>query len=387
MLLFFTAIAWFIFVLYFLYIIGKIYFNREFLVVDDKTKIAELPFLSVIIPARNEESNIERCVTSLVNQSYPGDKYKIIVVDDNSSDNTATIVREIQIGHPNVHLVGAGELPKGWTGKNNACWQGVALAEGEWYCFVDADIVAAPELLETAIGFAVTKQIDMLSINPFQELVSFSERLLLPAVFLAIASSMNFGHVNDPSRPEALANGQFMLFKRKVYEAIEGHYAVRDNIMDDIAFARVVKQSGYLLYWIFGDDLIRTRMYQSYSQIWEGFSKNLVDIIGVRSIITSLLTSLKFLLLGWMPVLLPFWAMYRLSGGDGNLFNFWILSLSILGTAAIFILCIMTVKALKIPFRYGLFFPLGFTIYAFLTANSFWRRKKGGRRWKGRVYE
>ena len=111
MLLLCIATAWFIFILYFLYAIGKAYFSRQFLPAEGKKDIPQHPFLSLIIPARNEEANIERSLTSFINQSYPQDKYKIIVVDDNSSDNTASIVQGLQEGYPNVHLVKADELP------------------------------------------------------------------------------------------------------------------------------------------------------------------------------------------------------------------------------------------------------------------------------------
>ena len=386
MLLFFITTAWFIFVLYFLYVIGKIYFTRELLVPSRSSGVLEMPFLSVIIPARNEATNIERCVTSLLNQSYPDDRYKIVVVDDNSEDNTAAIVRKIQAGHPRLNLAEAGDLPEGWTGKNNACWKGAALAEGEWYCFIDADTTAAPDLLKTAVEFAETHHIDMLSLNPFQELVSFSERLLLPAVFISIAASMSFTHVNDPSRPDALANGQFILFKQGVYEAMNGHSAVRNEIMDDIALAKVVKQSGYRLYWMFGDELIRTRMYQSFSDIWEGFSKNLGDIMRNDSALTSTFTAFKSLLLGWMPIMLPFLTGYGLSSGKGSVLGYWTFGLSLLGTAAILVFCLLTVKALKIPFGYVLSSPLGFTMHSLLALNSLWKRAKGERKWKGRRY-
>jgi len=386
MLLFFIATAWFLFVLYFLYVIGKIYFTRELLAPYGKSDGLKPPFLTVIIPARNEASNIERCVDSLLNQSYPDDRYKIVVIDDNSDDNTAAIVRKIQADHPRLKLAEAGELPEGWTGKNNACWKGATIAEGEWYCFIDADTSAAPDLLRTAVAFSVTHHIDMLSLNPFQELVSFSERLLLPAVFISIAGSMNFTHVNDPARPEALANGQFILFRQSVYKAMKGHSAIRGEIMDDIALAKVVKQSGYRLYCMFGDELIRTRMYQSFSDIWEGFSKNLGDIMRDDNALTSMFTAFKSLLLGWMPVMLPFLTGYGLSMGKGGMLDYWTFGLSIFGAAVIFVSCLLTIKALKIPFGYVFSSPLGFTMHSILTLNSLSNRIKGERKWKGRRY-
>jgi glycosyltransferase involved in cell wall biosynthesis len=386
MLLFSISIAWFIFILYFLYAIGKAYFYREFLVVDDSEDTIDPSDLTIIIPARNEAANIRRCLTSLLNQSIQENTYSVIVVDDNSSDNTASIVRNLQKDHPQLYLVAAGDLQKGWTGKNHACWKGVEYAKGNWYCFMDADIQAKPNLLKSALHFAKARRIDLLSLNPFQELVSFTERLLLPAVFLSIATSMNFSHVNNPNRSEAIANGQFLLFRRRVYEAIEGHASVRNEVMEDIAFARIVKKSGYRLYWMFGDDLIQTRMYRSLSQIWEGFSKNLVEILGHASLSACLLDSLKFLLLGWMPLILPVLTIYGLFTSENHFFGYGAFGLASLGTALLLIIFIMALKTLKIPFRFTFSFPLGFTFQVLLLLHSQWRHKTKTRKWKGRIY-
>ena len=163
---------------------------------------------------------------------------------------------------------------------------------------------------------------------------------------------------------------------------------IRQSIlfMDDIALAKVVKQSGYRLYWLFGDELIRTRMYQSFSDIWEGFSKNLGDIMRDDSALTSAFTAFKSLLLGWMPVMLPLLAGYGLHMGKGGMLDYWTFGLSVLGAAVIFVFCLLTIKALKIPFGFVLSSPLGFTMHSVLTLNSLWNRAKGERKWKGRRY-
>jgi chlorobactene glucosyltransferase len=288
--------------------------------------------------------------------------------------------------YPTTMLVSADELPDGWTGKNHACWTGVRYAKGEWYCFVDADVVSQPRLLEAAIEVASSEQIGLLSINPFQELVSASERCLLPGIFFAIASSMNFKNVNDPSRPEAVANGQFMLFRSDVYEAIGGHQAVRDEIMEDMAFAKIVKRSGNSLRWVFGEDLVKTRMYRTFSHIWEGFSKNLVDVMNIRSVSVSIYFCLKSLLLGWMPVILPIWTLPNLAQGEKDILSYWGCGLSLLGSVIMLMLSLSIIKALKIPLWHFLFFPLGLTMHAALIVNSMWSQKRGGRKWKDRVY-
>ena len=386
MLIFLVSMCWLIFLLFFLYSLCKLYYRREFITPHSNILFPEVPFLTVIVPARNEEENIERCLTSLLVQSYPRDRYEIIVVDDNSTDATALIVKGMKARDSMVKLVEAGELPDGWKGKNHACWNGVGHAQGELYCFVDADIKAEPELLESAVSFARSRQIDMLSINPFQELVSLSERLLLPAVFVSIASSMNFDHVNDPSRTEAIANGQFILFERTAYEAIKGHEAVRNEIMEDLALARLVKQSGLRLYLIFGDELIRTRMYKTFSQIWEGFSKNLMEIMRESSISEAVCASVKFLLLGWMPLVLPLLTGSRLVAGSGTFPEYSAFAVSLVASSALFVYAILAVRTLRIPVWYFISFPLGFTLHSMLMISNLWKKRKGETTWKGRTY-
>ena len=383
--LFLLTIAWLFLLSCFFLVIGALYFTRENLTPGPWESTSGLPPLSVIVPARNEEKNIERCVASLLNQSYPEAKYHIIVVDDNSTDATASIVSALQAKHPNLELVRAGLLAEGWSGKNNACWKGVQHADGKWYCFIDADTQSKPELLETAVAFAEAKKIDMLSINPFQEVLSFSERLLLPGVFLPIACSMNFGKVNDPSKPEAAANGQFMLFRQTAYEAINGHRAVRDEVMEDMAFARVVKKAGLRLYWIFGEKLISTRMYRGLSHIWEGFSKNLTEIMRNRNTAGSMCVAVKSLLLGWMPIVMPLWTFFA-QRAETHALHLWAFLLSAFGSASMLVLSVLVVRALRIPFVYVLSLPLGFTLHALLTISSLRNRKRGQRKWKGRVY-
>jgi chlorobactene glucosyltransferase len=384
--LFLVSAAWLIYVLYSLSSIGKNYFERVVMIKTETSATLKIPFVTIIIPARNEEANIERCLNSFLKQSYPRSQFEIIVVDDNSTDNTAPIVRSMMGDHPELLMIGAEKLPAGWTGKNHACWTGANNARGEWYCFVDADVVSEPQLLETAMHFADSRQLGLLSINPFQELVSISERCLLPGIFFAIAASMNFKNANDPARPEAIANGQFMLFKRSVYESIGGHKAVRSEIMEDIALARLLKRSDYPVCWVFGDDMIRTRMYQSFSNIREGFSKNIADIMNIKSFGASIYICLKSLLLGWMPLILPLWACIHISLSDKNIFSFWGFGLAMAGSAIMFICALSTIRFLKIPLRYFLAFVLGLTMHFALTIDCLWKRKRGKRIWKGRTY-
>lgn len=132
-----------------------------------------LPKVSIIVPVRNEIENIDFCLAGLAAQTHLAPRYSITVVDDGSDDGTAAVVEHyISLGCP-VRLTAAGPLPDDWVGKSYACWRGALLAEGDWLCFIDADVRAAPELVATALSTAEAQGIDMLSLHPFQELGSF----------------------------------------------------------------------------------------------------------------------------------------------------------------------------------------------------------------------
>jgi len=347
---------------------------------------SDIPRATVIIPARNEEANIEKCVRSIAAQTYPTQQLEIIVVDDNSTDATASIVKTIMVDHANVRMISAGQLPEGWAGKNHACWQGIQKANGEWFCFIDADTTSEPDLLIHAITFSVEKQIDLLSINPYQEIVSCAERLFMPGIFLSIAATMNFNRVNDTSTDDSGANGQFMLFRKKAYNAVGGHQTVRSRIMEDMALAELIKNSGFRLYWVFGEKLIRTRMYSNFYQIWEGLSKNMVDITKDSGRLAPLYRAISSLVIGWTPLIMPFLAWKNLMIHGTSPLHMWTLGISMTAFFFFFVFCLLTLKALDVPLRYILSFPMGFTLHAALTVNSVRKLAQGKRYWKGRIY-
>ncbi len=235
------------------------------------------PPVSVIIPARNEAHNIGPCLRSLLAQDYPC--FEAIVVDDNSTDDTAKIVRSFQ-SDPRVRLLSSKPLASGWTGKSHACWQGALAASGEWLCFVDADTLACPALLSTAVQAMGSRQLDLLSLEPFQDLGSFWERLIIPAGFFLLAFYHDLRRVNKPTSPEAAANGQFILVRRNAYDAICGHAAVRAEICEDSALARLMKRSGKRIALLGAETLIHTRMYTGLKTLWQGLSKNVVEMVG-----------------------------------------------------------------------------------------------------------
>ncbi len=228
------------------------------------------PVVSVIVPARNEEACLGACLESLVSQT--GVNFEIIVVDDGSIDRT----RRIAQSFAGVHVIDAGPLPPGWTGKNNAMAAGTKQARGEWLLFTDADTVHRPGSLARALAEANQQGAALLSYSPEQEVHGFWEKAVMPVIFAELAATYPPAKVNDPASPIAAANGQYLLISREAYDAVGGHAKIASDLLEDVAMARLVKSSGRKIFFRYGGDAVRTRMYRNFAQLREGWAKNLV---------------------------------------------------------------------------------------------------------------
>jgi glycosyltransferase involved in cell wall biosynthesis len=227
------------------------------------------PEVSIIVPARNEEVCLGNCLASLVSQT--GVAFEIIVVDDNSTDRTRAIAQSF----PGVRVISPGPLPDGWTGKNNAVVAGAREVRGEWLLFTDADTVHLPASLARAVAEAKENCADLLSYSPEQIVVTFVEKAVMPVIFAELAAEYPPKKVRDPNSGVVAANGQYILVHRDVYEAVGGHAAVAGNILEDVALARAFRAAGHKVYFRYGADAVRTRMYRSWSELREGWMKNL----------------------------------------------------------------------------------------------------------------
>ena len=233
--------------------------------------------VSVIIPARNEEMNIERVVCSVAVQRH---LREIIVVDDDSTDRTAKILAGLSREIPLLRTIRLESLPEGWIGKTHAAAAGAEAASGEWLLFTDADTEHLPGSLEAMVQRARYEQAGLLSLSPGQQTVTWWEKSIIPYVFVQLARMFPFEEVSDPASPRAAANGQYLLVRRSVYNEAGGFAAVRGEILDDVALARRVKGRGGRLVFLPGAECVRTRMYSSFRDMWLGWSKNLYLLYG-----------------------------------------------------------------------------------------------------------
>jgi glycosyltransferase involved in cell wall biosynthesis len=326
------------------------------------------PFISVVIPARNEETNIGFCLESLVAQK--GIKFEIIVVDDGSTDQTAKIARQ----YTGVTVIPARPLPRGWVGKSNALCTGVAIARGRWYLFTDADTQHLPGSLSASFAEANAHNVIMLSYSPAQKTGAWWDKLIQPLIFAELNKAFDYSEVSDPQSTIAAANGQYILFEKGAYNNIGGHAAVHNSILEDVQIAGLAKRIGRIRFR-YAPDAVTCRMYQSFSQLTEGWTKNLALLFPDCAFLAFGRT-LEFLLIVAGPLI---------SVGL-ILQGFLISGLALVGLTTWSVISFAG-RVLRGGFGpSSLVSVLGLPIYASLLVRSIYRRRVGRVDWKGRTY-
>lgn len=347
----------------------------------------DLPPVTVIVPARNEERNIERCLLSLLGQDYP--KYEVIAVDDGSTDGTPLILARLQAEYPQLKVVTLSEaLPPGWAGKPHAMHAGYMAARpnSQWVLFTDADTVHNHFALSAAVGTAIQEKADLLSIAPRLELKTFWEELLMPSVVLGIMLQYPLEKVNRPDSKVALANGQFLLVRRTIYDKVGGYGGkLKNSLLDDRDMALTIKNAGGRLLLKNGEHLTSVRMYTSFSEIWQGFSKN--AFIGSRSAYLSVpFFVLAALLLGVLPFLQLPYALVRWTASGGKKSR-KMLSFSLYQVLLMVAARRRWDREMDIPAPYALLSPVTMLVITGILSNSMIRSLTGrGVEWKGRNY-
>ncbi|MEW6241745.1 MAG: glycosyltransferase family 2 protein, partial [Chloroflexota bacterium] len=289
-----------------------------------------------------------------------------------------------------LHIIHGSDLPPGWAGKPHALHQAAASARGRatWLCFVDADTFPAPEAVAACYAKALETKADLFTIMTFQELGTFWEKALMPLVLTAMSVGFSPRRVNDPKQRVAVANGQFILIKRSVYDAIGGHEKVKDQIVEDKALSEQVKWNGYRLIVADGHAAARTRMYTSLPEMWEGWTKNIY--LGLRDTPAMLLLGAFGATLALIAALfLPVWPLmgllWFLKGGGWMAMGVIFKSLVI--WAALLYARAAVGHGLGISRLYALTVPLGAGLFAAIMLTSAWKVLSGqGVTWRGRAY-
>lgn len=336
--------------------------------------------VSIVIPARNESSNIETVIRSILSSRYAS--FELIVVDDRSTDGTAELVERLAREEPHIRLIRGAELPAGWFGKPWACVQGYRAARGDLILFTDADTRHEPALLGHAVGALEGEKADLVSVLPTQLCVTWAERLVMPQLFLLLGAQYTPARVNHArSVGEVIANGQFILVRRAAYAAVGTHEAVKGEVAEDLALAQEFWKQGKKLHLAFATELMETRMYTGLRHLIEGWSKNLY--LGARRaweghLVRRALAPFGVLLafLFWLPP--PFLLVMSLARPE-------LLPMAAWATGFSLVFWGIVTAGMEIPVRYALLYPIGAAIAAWIALRSI-VRGAGRIEWKGRVH-
>jgi chlorobactene glucosyltransferase len=335
-----------------------------------------LPKVSILVPARNEEKNIESCIRSLLNQDYPS--FEVLVYDDQSIDSTCHILERIAYTQSKLKVLVGTPLSTGRLGKNWACAQLAQQARGELLFFTDADTIHRPHMLRTIVTALLGKKADLVTGFPKQEVHSWGERLLVPFFSWAFMCFTPLGLAYRLRLP-ALSNatGQVMLFRRTAYQAIGGHEGVSDSIIDDLMLARHIKAARLRWRVINATDLVTCRMYESSHAAFEGFTKNYFAAFNFR-LLTFLFVFLWLAVMFWEPMIVAgLWALGWAPQASASELAMCI-GLS-------FLLWLIPYLELGIPFGLAFLYPLSLFANEVVAFQSLRLSLTGRLTWKGRT--
>lgn len=338
--------------------------------------------VSVLIPARNEASNIVEAVASALAAFRRDENLKeVLVYDDSSTDGTGQLVRAAFSEEVRVRVIAGKPLPKGWVGKPHACQRLLEEACGDILLFMDADVRLEPGAAHRFLGFlSPAHGAEVVSAVPRQIVGGFFERLVLPLLVLTYTSWLPLRLVEVGRRASTVAaNGQLMMMRRRVAAELGGFEAVRAEIVDDVAFCRHAKTSGYKVLFADGFEVAHCRMYRSAGEVWRGFSKNLFDGLGASA--TTLIAVVAVYLLCFVA---PYVALLAalLSPYEFGL----LLAPAVFGVGVNLLLRILLARRFRQPWEGVVLHPLSVLALCVIAFNSLRRSIVGKNEWAGRTY-
>jgi chlorobactene glucosyltransferase len=335
------------------------------------------PRVTIIIPARNEERNIEGCLRSVLSQEYP--ELEILVVDDESTDRTPEIVESYARKDPRLKLIRGAPIPPGWVGKGWALYQGHLKAEGEYLILLDADTRLYPHAVTTLVAYNRKNPVDLL--NPIPRFVqkTFWEKVLGPLLWGMVRIRFPWIWVNQRWIPDNMAFGPLLFIRKEVYDAVGGHRLVAHDILEDVALSRLLKERGFLTRIVSGKYLFEIRMYHSLREIIEGWTKTAYGAMGYNPVLMAMAILGSFFL-ATQPFLTLILSLFL-----GDSARVW-LGLSLFQLLGLCIRRILDARENEYPLWTILFHPVGMVLIHSMQLSSVWRYYFGSFRWKGRIY-
>lgn len=349
------------------------------------------PSLTVVVPAYNEAANIAACLTSLLRSEEPGGNWRVLLVDDGSTDATLAMAKAAALAcgatEPRFTVLEAGPRPAGerWVGKNWACSRAMEQVDSDWVLFVDADVRLHPATLRRALAQACADGADLLSLAPRLSCGCLAEWMVQPIMASLLGLGFPIAAANDPASPVAFAAGPFMLFRRETYAAIGGHRALAAEVVEDLALARRIKAGGHRLRYLLGLDALELRMYPDFAALWEGWTKNW--LLGLDGSVAKALgaAGVVLLLFSGPWLLAPAAALAAALLPAQRLLLLAALALALVGIGLQLVLRLWTRRQFQVPLTLWWLMGAGGLVVAAIGPVSVWRTLSGrGWTWKGR---
>ena len=340
--------------------------------------LSALPAVSVLIPARDEAHGIEAAIASVLASRHL--TFEVIVMDDNSTDNTAALVAAMAARDPRVRLEQAPSLPLGWNGKQHACWALAHAARHDLFCFVDADVRLEPEALVRMAAFLEESRSALVSGFPRQVTETWMEWLLLPLIHFVLLGYLPIDQMRKGSDPAFAAGcGQFLMVERGAYFAAGGHAEIKSTMHDGLLLPRLLRQHGLRTDLADLTALARCRMYSNAGQVWRGLAKNATE--GIAAPVRILPISVVLVLGQIMPFLL------LLSLLAGRVAKTEVLVFVLIAIAAAWLPRSLAAMHFRQDWRSAVLHPFGIAMLLAIQWYSFGRKLTGGAvSWKDRAY-
>ena len=350
----------------------------------------DYPMVSIILPCRNEEKYIGKCLDSLLVQDYPN--YEIIAINDSSSDKTGEIIKRYSMTHNKIIFVDAQPKPEGWTGKNWACYQGYLQANGNILLFTDADSIHCTSTMSLATNYLLSQRLDSLTVIPKILANDFWTKITLPILWTFSVARFSPLKANNPkTKKGGYFFGSFFIITKKVYELVGTHRSVREEIVEDAELGRKVKENGFSLRVIHGEKYIRAIWARDPSNLFQGLKRLLIPLYKRERIKASVMGIATFVLLLLPIIILPL-SITIIKGqkdaGEDMTKSLIILILIIISISLIVINSILQLKYVIFQnVLYSLAFPLAgsFILVAFVSS-IIHSKHKDAINWQGRRY-
>jgi len=340
------------------------------------------PKVSIILPARNEEKFIDKCLVSLLNQDY--DNYEIIAINDSSEDSTGDLIKKYAKKYSKIIPVDANPKPVGWVGKNWACMEGYKKATGELLLFTDSDTKHTNSVISLAVSHLLSLELDALTVIPRMLCLDLITKITLPMISTFLHTRFSALRVNDKSKNTGYFFGSFFIIKKTTYDSVGTHEGVRQELIEDGALGKKVKESGFKMRMVRGEHLIDAVWARDINTLWNALKRLMVPFY---------LQNAKLAVASSIGVLFLLFMSFPIFAYSVILFNDTTSSLVLVVIAGIASALVYTgaildaTKGLDLGIKYALLAPIGgFVVAGGFFAGLIQAKSKDAVSWRGRTY-